>query len=79
MLLKEHVDFNALHTFKMWLINIFWTRDIIIVKKVWKLLENFKFLCNLCATKVNKNLQITSFRSSLDLDNKFELENHLLT
>ena len=27
--------------------------------------------CNLCATKVNNNLEITSVRSSLDLGNKF--------
>ena len=36
-------------------------------------------LCNLYRTKVNNNLEITSVRSSLDLDNKFELENHLST
>ena len=34
---------------------------------------------NLGATKVNDNLEITSVRSSLDLGNKFELENHLST
>ena len=55
--------------------NIFQTRDIIIVKQGWKLLEKFK--CSLCATKVNNNVEITSVRSFLDLGNKFELENHL--
>ena len=28
---------------------------------------------------MNNNLEITSIHSSLDLGNKFELENHLLT
>ena len=41
--------------------------------------EKFKCFCNLCATKMNNNLEITSVRSSLDSGNKLELENHLLT
>ena len=67
---------NVGEYFKM---NIYQTRDIIIVKKGWKLLEKFKCFCNLCATKVNYNLEITSVRSSLDLGHKFELENYLST
>ena len=59
------------------------TRDIIIVKQVWKwnenVLEKLKCFSNLLATKVNNNLEITSVRSSLDLGNKFELEYHLST
>ena len=42
-------------------------------------LENFKCSCNLCETRVNNNLEITSVHSSSDLVNKFELEDHLLT
>ena len=32
--------------------------------------EKFKCSFNLCVTKVNNNLEITSVRSSLDLSNK---------
>ena len=35
--------------------------------------------CNLCATKVNNNLEITSVHSFLDLGKKFEFNNHLST
>ena len=35
-----------------------------------KCIEKFKCLCNLCVTKVDNNLGITSARSSLDLGNK---------
>ena len=35
-----------------------------------KCIEKFKYSCNLCVTKVDSNLEITSVRSSLDLGNK---------
>ena len=35
-----------------------------------KCIEKFKCSCNLCVTKVDNNLEITSVRSSLDLGNK---------
>ena len=49
------------------------------MKQVWKYIRKDQCFCNFCATKVNDNLEITSVRSSLDLGNKFELENHLST
>ena len=39
-----------------------------------KCIRKVQCFCNLCVTKVNDNLKITSVRSSLDLNNKFELE-----
>ena len=39
-------------------------------EKFRKCKEKFKCSCNLCVTKVDNNLEITSVRSSLDLGNK---------
>ena len=49
------------------------------LNKYENVLEEFKCFCNLCATKVNNNLEITSVHSFLDLGNKFEFDNHLPT
>ena len=56
--------------------NIFWTCDIIIVKQVWKCMKVQMFLQFVCNKNDNK-LEITFVRSSLDLGNEIELENHL--
>ena len=72
---------NALHTFKMWLNEYFlnsWHHNCeTSMKMYWKSLEKLrkcieksKCSCNLCLTKVDNNLEITSVRSSLDLGNK---------
>ena len=39
-------------------------------KKFRICIEKFKCSCNLCVTKVDNNLEITSVRSFLDLGNK---------
>ena len=72
-----HADFNALHTFNMWLNEYFpdtWHHNC---ETRMKIITKFKCFSSLCATKVNNNVEITSVRSFLDLGNKFELENHL--
>ena len=72
---------NALHTFKMWLNEYFlnsWHHNCeTSMKMYWKssekfrkCIEKFKCSCNLCETKVENNLEITSVRSSLDLGNE---------
>ena len=40
------------------------------LEKLRKCIEKSKCSCNLCLTKVDNNLEITSVRSSLDLGNK---------
>ena len=81
MLLKEHVDFlTTLRIFKMWLNECFinwWHNCETSMKMYWKTSEKFRKCkekfncsCNLCETKVDNNLEITSVHSSLDLDNK---------
>ena len=70
---KKLIFNNALNTFKIWLNEYFlnsWHHNC--EKNMKNVLEKekFKCFCNLCATKVNNNLKITSFRSSLDLGNK---------
>ena len=79
MLLKQDVDFNALDTFKMWLNEYFLNSLHHNYETRMKILEEFKCFCNLSTTKVNNSLEITSVCSTLDLCNKFELENHLST
>ena len=70
-----------MHTFKMRLNERFlnsWHHNCETCMKMhWKsseifrkCIEKFKCLCNLCVTKVDNNLGITSARSSLDLGNK---------
>ena len=70
-----------MHTFKMWLNECFlnsWHHNCeTSMKMYWKIseklrkcIEKFKCSCNLCVTKVDNNLEITSVRSSLDLGNK---------
>ena len=44
-------------------------------EKFRKCKEKFKCSCNLCVTKVDNNLEITSARSSLGLGNKIWIEN----
>ena len=72
---------NALHIFKMWLNECFinsWHHNCETSMKVYwkssekfrKCKEKFNCSCNLCETKVDKNLEITSVCSSIDLDNK---------
>ena len=39
-------------------------------EKFRKCIEKFKCSCNLCVTKMDNNLDITSAQSSLDLGNK---------
>ena len=80
MFLKEHVHFLTLCILSKYDWIIF---SKLVISQLWNkyenVLEKFKCFCNLYATKVNNNLEITSVRFSLDLGNKFELENHLLT
>ena len=66
---------------KMWLnecfLNLWHHNCETSIKMYWKsseqfrkCIEKFKCSCNLCVTKVDNNLEITSVRSSLDLGNK---------
>ena len=50
--------------------NIFWTRDIIIVKQVWKYIRKVQMFLELVCNKSGNNLELTFLRSSLDLGNK---------
>ena len=68
MLLREHDDFlTTLCIFPSETsMKMYWKTS----EKFRKCKEKFKCSCNLCVTKVDNNLEITSVRSSLDLGNK---------
>ena len=72
---------NALDPFKMWLNESFlnsWHHNCETNMKMYlkssekfrECIEKFKCSCNLCATKKDNNLEITSVRFSLDLGYK---------
>ena len=91
MPLKEHADFLTTLCIlsKCDWMNFWQTRDIIIVKQVWKCIlkvqkswEYVKKISNVlvvCVTKLDNNLEITSVRSFLDLGNKIWIGKAFIT